>query len=50
MASALSSGDKNTVQSLAKGFRVLEAFSTDRPELGLAEVARAATIDNFQPT
>lgn len=38
--------DKNSVQSLAKGFRVLEAFSADRIEMGLAEVARAANIDN----
>ena len=38
--------DKNSVQSLAKGFRVLEAFTADRIEMGLAEVARAANIDN----
>src|SRR5262245_64236828 len=38
--------DKNSVQSLAKGFRVLEAFTADRIEMGLAEVARAAGIDN----
>lgn len=40
------SAEKNTVHSLAKGFRVLEAFTAERPELGLAEVARAAAIDN----
>jgi IclR family transcriptional regulator, pca regulon regulatory protein len=38
--------DKNSVQSLAKGFRVLEAFTAERIEMGLAEVARAASIDN----
>lgn len=38
--------EKNTVQSLAKGFRVLEAFTAERPELALAEVARTAGIDN----
>jgi IclR family pca regulon transcriptional regulator len=37
---------KNTVLSLAKGFRVLEAFSAERPDMTLAEVARAAGIDN----
>ncbi len=44
-AAGLLSG-KNTVQSLAKGFRVLEAFTPERSEMGLAEVARAAGIDN----
>jgi IclR family pca regulon transcriptional regulator len=38
--------DKNSVHSLAKGFRVLEAFTAERTEMGLAEVARAASIDN----
>jgi IclR family pca regulon transcriptional regulator len=38
--------DKNVVQSLAKGFRVLEAFTHDRPEPVLAELARAAGFDN----
>jgi IclR family transcriptional regulator, pca regulon regulatory protein len=38
--------EKNTVQSLAKGFRVLEAFTAQEPELTLAEVARRADIDN----
>lgn len=37
---------KNTVQSLAKGFRVLEAFTSREPELTMAEVARRAGIDN----
>ena len=36
---------RNVVSSLAKGFRVLEAFSAERPELTLSEVARAARID-----
>jgi IclR family transcriptional regulator, pca regulon regulatory protein len=40
------SSEKNSVQSLAKGFRVLEAFTAERLEMGLAEVARAASIDN----
>jgi IclR family pca regulon transcriptional regulator len=38
--------DKNVVQSLAKGFRVLQAFTPDRPEPVLAEVGRAAGLDN----
>lgn len=38
--------DRNVVQSLAKGFRVLAAFTAERPELGLAECARAAGLDN----
>jgi IclR family transcriptional regulator, pca regulon regulatory protein len=38
--------EKNTVQSLAKGFRVLEAFTSREPELTMAEVARLAGIDN----
>jgi IclR family pca regulon transcriptional regulator len=37
---------KNLVLSLAKGFRVLEAFSAAEPELPLAEVARRAALDN----
>ena len=37
---------KNVVQSLAKGFRVLEAFSAADPELPLAQVARRAAMDN----
>jgi IclR family pca regulon transcriptional regulator len=37
---------KNTVQSLAKGFRVLQAFTAAEPELKLSEVARRAGLDN----
>ena len=44
--SATPMSDKNTVQSLAKGLRVLEAFSATRMEMGLAETARAAGLDN----
>ena len=36
---------RNVVNSLAKGFRVLEAFSAERLEMTLSEVARAAGID-----
>jgi IclR family pca regulon transcriptional regulator len=38
--------DKNVVHSLAKGFRVLEAFTSDQHELVLAEIARRAEFDN----
>jgi IclR family pca regulon transcriptional regulator len=38
--------NKNVVQSLAKGFRVMEAFTSDEPELVLAEIARRAELDN----
>src|SRR5580692_4713011 len=44
--SGVSSSEKNTVQSLAKGFRVLETFTAQEPELTMAEVARLAGIDN----
>ena len=37
---------KNTVQSLAKGFRVLQAFTAEEPELKLSEAARRAGLDN----
>src|ERR1700755_3653366 len=37
---------KNTVQSLAKGFRALQAFTAEEPELKLSEVARRAGLDN----
>jgi IclR family pca regulon transcriptional regulator len=37
---------KNTVNSLAKGFRILEAFTAHEPELTMAEVARRAKVDN----
>ncbi len=43
---AVSDNPKNVVQSLAKGFRVLEAFTAGEPELTLAEVARRAELDN----
>jgi len=36
---------RNLVNSLSKGLRVLEAFSAERPEMTLSEVARAAAID-----
>jgi IclR family pca regulon transcriptional regulator len=36
---------RNLVNSLAKGLRVLEAFSSERPELTLSEVARLAKLD-----
>ena len=38
--------EKNTVLSLAKGFRILEAFTAQEPELTMAEVARRAGVDN----
>lgn len=41
-----SAPDKNVVNSLAKGFRVLEAFTSEEPELVLAEIARRAALDN----
>jgi IclR family pca regulon transcriptional regulator len=37
---------KNTVQSLAKGFRVLQAFTAEDPVLKLSEVGRRAGLDN----
>ncbi len=40
------STDKNVVNSLAKGFRVLQAFTSEEPELVLADVARRANLDN----
>jgi len=45
---AISTSDdpKNTVQSLAKGFRILEAFSAQEPELTMAALARKAGVDN----
>ena len=36
---------RSIVNSLSKGLRVLEAFSAERPEMTLSEVARAAEID-----
>jgi len=40
------SDDKNTVKSVAKAFAVLQAFGPDASELVLADVARAAEVDN----
>ncbi len=37
---------KNVVQSLAKGFHVLQAFTAVEPELTLAAIARRAKLDN----
>lgn len=37
---------KNVVQSLEKGFRVLQVFTSEEPELVLADVARRADLDN----
>ncbi|MBI3507943.1 MAG: IclR family transcriptional regulator [Proteobacteria bacterium] len=37
--------DKSIVQSLAKGFQVLQTFTSDEPELVLAEVARRSGLD-----
>lgn len=45
-ATEKNAGDKNVVHSLAKGLRVLEAFTADAPELVLAEVARRTGSDN----
>jgi IclR family pca regulon transcriptional regulator len=36
---------RNLVNSLSKGLRVLEAFSAERTEMTLSEVARAASLD-----
>jgi len=36
---------RNTVQSLAKGFRVLEAFSAENEEMTLSEIAAASDLD-----
>jgi IclR family pca regulon transcriptional regulator len=36
---------RNIVNSLAKGLRILEAFSAERPELTLSEVAALAGLD-----
>ena len=40
------SDDKNIVKSVAKAFAVLQAFGPDADELVLADVARAAGLDN----
>ena len=36
---------RSTVQSLAKGFRVLESFTADNEELTLSQIAAAAELD-----
>ncbi len=36
---------RSIVNSLSKGLRVLEAFSAERPEMTLSELARAANLD-----
>lgn len=36
---------RNTVASLTKGLRVLEAFKAERPELSISQVAAAAGLD-----
>lgn len=41
-----SANAKNTVQSLAKGFKVLQAFTAQEAELTMAEVARKCGMDN----
>jgi IclR family pca regulon transcriptional regulator len=43
---AIVSDDKNTVKSVVKAFAVLQAFGPNASELVLAEVARAAGLDN----
>ncbi len=45
-AGATDKSGKNTVQSLAKGFRILEAFTAREPELTMADVARRCGMDN----
>src|SRR5262245_47389177 len=40
-----SNRSKSSVQSLAKGFRVLEAFSADAEEMTLSEIADVANLD-----
>lgn len=36
---------KDTVQSLAKGFRVLEPFANEQEEITLSQIAQAAELD-----
>jgi IclR family pca regulon transcriptional regulator len=43
--SAPEEDQRNLVNSLAKGLRVLESFSAERPELTLSEVAALARLD-----
>ena len=40
------SNEKNSVKSVAKAFAVLEAFTAEESELVIADVARAAGLDN----
>lgn len=40
------SDDKNVVKSVAKAFSVMQAFTPERDELVLADVARAAGVNN----
>lgn len=40
------SDDKNMVKSVAKAFAVLQSFGPDAAELVIADVARAANVDN----
>jgi IclR family pca regulon transcriptional regulator len=44
-ASGQDEDSRNVVNSLAKGLRVLEAFSAEQPELTLSEVAALAKLD-----
>lgn len=44
-AAAADDDPRNLVGSLAKGLRVLEAFTAERPELTLSEVASLAKLD-----
>lgn len=44
-ASSAANGLRSTVQSLAKGFRILEAFTADREAMTLSEVAEAAGLN-----
>jgi IclR family transcriptional regulator, pca regulon regulatory protein len=40
------SSDKNVVRSLAKGFRILEAFKPDEAEMTLSQIAARANLDS----
>lgn len=42
---AAASDQRNLVNSLAKGFRILESFTAERLEMTLSEVASAAALD-----
>jgi IclR family pca regulon transcriptional regulator len=46
MTDPVSLSNKNQVHSLAKGLRVLMAFTSEEPELVIADVARRAELDN----